>query len=308
MTMLFAAVLLTVTAFASPAFVRAEEPGAAARLTALANATRNEAGLGSLPTNAELVAGACVWAQHLADNNSIDHDSNLFASGGGLSDNWTKIGENTGAGGEIAPLHETFVAPAGQYSNFTDADFNAIGVCVRSDSAGQLFVVERFAAVSSKPVAAPARPPVTNPPATTRPPATNPPTTNPPATTAVPVPAPVTTVPVVTDTPVTAAATTVPVTTTTRPPLTAAPRPSTTTTTTTVSVEDPTTAMPAGTGPIWSAPPADETQVREVDDGLNIWTVIAGFMSILCAVAAAILLYGRKTVKPQPEADDYSNY
>lgn len=164
----------------------ATDPGSAeADFVARINQLRASRGLSTLSVDGELTSAARQWASTMAAKGEIFHASDLS---GGVSANWTKLGENVGVGGDVASLFQAFVDSPSHFENLVDPSYSRVGVGVVV-SGDRIFTTHRFMAVG------PTAPPPTSPPTTTTPPTTAPPTTTPPTTAAPSTTAPTTTAP-----------------------------------------------------------------------------------------------------------------
>jgi predicted ribosomally synthesized peptide with SipW-like signal peptide len=118
------------------------------------NALRAATGVAALRTDAGLTSKARVWAQTMADRNTIWHS----VLSDGITADWQKLGENVGMGGTVDGLHIAFVNSLHHYENLVDPAFDSIGVGVVR-AGDTLFVAEEFmqtrAPKASRPVAVP---------------------------------------------------------------------------------------------------------------------------------------------------------
>lgn len=158
-------------------------PGAEGDFVARINDARAGRGLAPLAVDGELTGIARRWSQRMADEQRLSHNPNLSRE---VSQNWEKLAENVGFGGDVATIHDAFMNSSAHRANILDGALTHIGVGVVVDGAGQLWVTEVFMRLRG----ASAPPPTTAPPppTTARPrPAPAPP---PPPTTAPPAPEP----------------------------------------------------------------------------------------------------------------------
>ena len=189
------------------------------KLLSLTNSVRASAGAPGLALDGTLSSIARGWAQVMASQNQISHNSNYRNQVENAGFNWRALAENVGMGPTVDIVHQALLNSPSHYTNIVNATYTKVGIGIVT-SGGYVWVVQNFLAVAgSAPAPAPAPAPEPTP-APTSPPA-------PPRTSA----------------PVTA------------PPTTAAPRPTTTTTTeppTTTTTEPPTTtttvALPPPSG------------------------------------------------------------
>jgi uncharacterized protein YkwD len=124
------------TAAPSGNFNSAAEADFAARI----NGLRASVGKPALAGNGELNNYARWWAKYMADHNSFAH-SDI----GTLLDPWTIVGENIGAGGNVAGIFGALVNSPGHYNNMVEARFTAVGVGVYIDASGKLWTAHIFA-------------------------------------------------------------------------------------------------------------------------------------------------------------------
>ena len=176
----------------------------------LINGLRASRGLAPLQVSGEQTGLAQQRAEINAANNQLAHTPSLPA---GVSENWTNLGENVGAGGSVDTIWNAFLSSPRHFANLTNPGFTHIGIGVASNGSTQ-YVVHRFMALGAPaPAPAPAPEPVAQP---DPPVIAAPPPTRPPVVVTQPPRPPVTQAPVI-------VTTTVPVVTT--PPTTAAPEP-----------------------------------------------------------------------------------
>ncbi len=147
------------------------------------NGLRAQVGVAPLATDGQLMAGAQSWADHMAATQALSHDTNLA---GGVTSNWTKLGENVGAGAANPTIWGAFLASAQHYANLVDPAFNRVGVGV-AYAGGVQWTCQRFMAVAGA-AAAPAPRPAPRP-------APGPAPSSPPTTLPAPPPAPTPVVP-----------------------------------------------------------------------------------------------------------------
>lgn len=180
------AVLLLVTTALTPTTVSAQSASDEATFISRVNQVRANNGLPALIQNNELTSLSRGWAQAQRDGVCgegvfICHANPISE---GVTQNWEKLGENVGTGGDVLAVMDAFVASPGHFANIVDPAFTHIGVGVVWDG-NRLFTTHRFMTLRT---AEPAPPPPTAAPTTT----TTPPTTAP-STTAATSPSPPTT-------------------------------------------------------------------------------------------------------------------
>jgi uncharacterized protein YkwD len=145
------------------------------------NELRTRRGLPALAPHPQLVAQARSWAATMAARGAISHAPDLSV---GIDEDWSKLGENVGRGGDVQRIFDAFVASPGHLANLLDPMFTHLGVGVVVAPDGVIYTVHRFMGIRA-PQPAPAPPPPPPPPPTD-PVATTAPATSAPATTSVP--------------------------------------------------------------------------------------------------------------------------
>ena len=198
-------VLMMAAVGIAPTPVAAQSASDEASFIALINQVRAGQGLPPLIQNNELTGLARSWTQSQANGVCPGDDFICHASplDSGVTQSWTKLGENVGTGPNVSDVMDAFIASPGHYENIIDPAFTHVGVGVVWDGA-RLYTTHRFMALSSTqatttttttraPATTAAPTPTTRAPATTAAPT---PTTTAPATTAAPTPT--TTAPAVT--------------------------------------------------------------------------------------------------------------
>ena len=124
------------TAAPAGSFNAAAESDFASRI----NGLRASVGKPALAGNGELQNYARWWAKYMAEHNSFAH-SDI----GTLLNPWTIVGENIGAGGNVAGIFGALVNSPGHYNNMVEARFTAVGVGVYIDASGKLWTAHVFA-------------------------------------------------------------------------------------------------------------------------------------------------------------------
>jgi hypothetical protein len=130
---------------------------------AMINQLRASRGLPALRVDAELTGHGRAWAQRMAEAGGISHNPH-FASQ--VQQNWRKVGENVGVGGDVASLFDAFVASPTHLANLVHPEFTHIGVGV-VHAGGRIWTSHQFmvlfpeapaaaAPVSATPAVAPA--------------------------------------------------------------------------------------------------------------------------------------------------------
>jgi hypothetical protein len=164
------------------------------------NNIRAQNGVGPLQISAEESGLAQQRSQINASNNTLVHTSDLTA---GVTENWTKLGENIGVGGSTSAIGTAFVNSPSHFANLVEPRYTHIGigvVWVTDPATGQQtqWVTHRFIAIAgapsggtntttpggattspTPPITQAPRPKVTAPPVTTAPVTTQPPITEP---------------------------------------------------------------------------------------------------------------------------------
>ncbi len=115
-------------------------------LVGATNSLRASQGLAPLSVDGNLTGKASSWAAHMAAAGTISHSS--LASG--ISEPWSRLGENVGMGPNLCAIQQAFVASPAHYRNLTDPGFRYVGVGVVSSN-GTLFVAVEFMQPASQP-------------------------------------------------------------------------------------------------------------------------------------------------------------
>ena len=152
MRKVFAAVLgavliATLSALANPMPAQAADSGAEAAFVSRINGIRAEHGLGPLAVYGELHSVARDWTDQMVANGGISHNPNLATD---VQEDWTKLGENVGVGGDVDSIMQAFKNSPSHYRNLVDPAFNYIGVGVTYDSAGRLYTTHDFMALNEQ--------------------------------------------------------------------------------------------------------------------------------------------------------------
>jgi uncharacterized protein YkwD len=154
-----------VPALASPSRAVAAFPAtddAERQLFELLNGERAARSLQSLARVPLLDTAARNWSQFMTtggcvtrENRRLCHRTDLATIANQAAPNgWVRAGENVGLvpdGGTIQALHDAFVASPAHLANIAQKDYNAVGVGVRYDPSGTLFVTYEFLATMGKP-------------------------------------------------------------------------------------------------------------------------------------------------------------
>jgi hypothetical protein len=128
-------------ASASPA-VAASDP--AQDMLARTNQARADAGLGPLQWDGAAANVARAWTQNMANTGVLAHNPNLVSQiNGSVTNQWSRIGENVGYGGDTATLQNAFMNSPGHRANIM-GDYNRLGVGAVYDGAGRLWLTLDF--------------------------------------------------------------------------------------------------------------------------------------------------------------------
>lgn len=115
------------------------QAGPEGTLVSRINSSRSAAGKAPLETYWDLTDDARAHSAAMLNKGSIYHSPNL-ASVTGV---WEKLGENVGVGVDANSLHDGFMASSAHKSNIL-GDFNYVGVGVKTDDAGLMWVTVIF--------------------------------------------------------------------------------------------------------------------------------------------------------------------
>ena len=217
--------------------------GAEGSLISEINAERTSRGKAALQVYWDLTDDARAQANRMREQQSVFHHPDLAS----VTDDWYALAENVAAGGSIDGLMAAFMGSSAHRANILNSQFNYVGVGVKEDANGILWVSVIFMAGPDGLVDPPSTTTTTTT-TTTQPPSTTT-TTQPPSTTTTQPPSTTTTT---TQPPSTTTTTQPPSTTTTTQP------PGATTTTTTPPGSTTTTTVPPGDGsdPDGTGPPS----------------------------------------------------
>ncbi len=148
----------------TPAFA-ASAPSSAEQFIADINALRAQVGVGALSESSALDSIAAGWTVQIEAAGALSHNPDLAAS---APPNWRVLGENVGAGPNVADLQQAFTNSPEHYANMVNGSYNQIGVAVQIDSRGVMWVTEDYMDLPA-PVPAPAPARTTAPAQTTAP-------------------------------------------------------------------------------------------------------------------------------------------
>ena len=166
--MLFTGVLV----LGHPAPAGASDASAEASFVARVNSIRRSHGVAPLAVSGDLTGIARRWTDHMAANGNLSHNGNLANE---VSEDWTKLGENIGAGSDVDSIMNQFVSSGAHYNNMVDPAFNYIGVGVSYDASGQMYTTHDFMATADAPAPSAPAPSSAPTPRATRAPAPAPP-------------------------------------------------------------------------------------------------------------------------------------
>ena len=116
------------------------ETALADELLVLLNRTRVEAGIPALGVDRHLVTSADRQASSMAAAGTLFHQPLADE----LDLGWSRVGENVGFGPNAPAIHRALVASPGHYANLVNKHYDRVGVAVRTDDAGRLWVAEVF--------------------------------------------------------------------------------------------------------------------------------------------------------------------
>jgi hypothetical protein len=110
----------------------------------MVNDLRSSRGLAPLQLDANLSSLAQRWSEKMAADGAISHDPNLA---GGVTADWTKLGENVGTGTDRQGIWQAFLNSPPHLANLVDPQFTHIGIGT-TFVGDREFVVHRFMAVA----------------------------------------------------------------------------------------------------------------------------------------------------------------
>lgn len=109
----------------------------------LVNQSRAQNGLAPLKENVQLSIKADKWAQKLRDVCDLSH-SRLAD---GAPNEWMKLGENVGYGGNIDQVHVAYLNSPGHRANIMDSAYTQMGAAAvwgTCDGQHRVFTVQEF--------------------------------------------------------------------------------------------------------------------------------------------------------------------
>lgn len=108
------------------------------------NAERSDAGLRTLKMDPELSKVAKAQARRMARTSVLEHtDTEKLKN---RVTNWNILGENVGVGGTVSSLHRAFMDSPGHKANVLYNTFKRVGVGVKTDDDGRIWVAVLFEA------------------------------------------------------------------------------------------------------------------------------------------------------------------
>lgn len=129
---------------ASAATSTVDAPADEAQLVDLTNEARRAAGLPTLTPDAAAASVARNWARAMVANGGIRHNPDLVVHVDRyVTTEWTRIGENVGAGGSAQAIQDAFMASRTHRANVL-GEFNRIGVGAVRDGNGRLWLTVVF--------------------------------------------------------------------------------------------------------------------------------------------------------------------
>jgi hypothetical protein len=105
------------------------------------NGERSSRGLGTLTVDGELTSIARRWSGKMSASQQLSHNPNLSRE---VTQDWEKLAENVGFGGDVSTIHDAFMNSAPHRANILDPALTHVGVGVVVDGNGQLWVTEVF--------------------------------------------------------------------------------------------------------------------------------------------------------------------
>ncbi|MCC6438016.1 MAG: CAP domain-containing protein [Acidimicrobiales bacterium] len=114
--------------------------GPAAEFLDALNGLRTSLGLGPLSGDAALVASADAQVDVMLSGGTLAHQDLQDE----LAQGWMIVGENVGYGPNVDAIHQALVNSPGHYANLVNARFSRVGIVVKSDANGRLWVAQVF--------------------------------------------------------------------------------------------------------------------------------------------------------------------
>jgi uncharacterized protein YkwD len=128
-----------------------EEASAESQLLSMTNASRSQAGLGSLSESGRWLELARNHSEEMSVTNSIFHDPNLSGEAASIGC-WKRVGENVGRGFSIDAIHTALMNSPTHRANIL-GDFDELGVGVEIGPDGMIYMTQRFLKSCSIPAA-----------------------------------------------------------------------------------------------------------------------------------------------------------
>lgn len=114
--------------------------GAAAEFLASLNDLRARVGLASLSPDDRLIQSAAAQVDVMVDNATLSHQNLQDELGQG----WSIVGENVGYGPNTPAIHQALANSPGHYANMVNSRFDHVGIAVKVDGNGRLWVAQVF--------------------------------------------------------------------------------------------------------------------------------------------------------------------
>lgn len=109
----------------------------------MVNTARSSDGVAPVTADSELQAVAQRWAEHMAADGFITHNSNL---GNELGWTWSAWAENVGYGPSVGWIHGAFLNSPHHAQNMLEPAYGYIGVGVAYGGDGRVYVTQLFGA------------------------------------------------------------------------------------------------------------------------------------------------------------------
>lgn len=104
------------------------------------NALRASLGLAPLGGDSRLVASANGQVDVMIGSGTLAHQDLQDE----LAQGWMIVGENVGYGPNVDAIHQALVASPGHYANLVNDRFSRVGIVVKADAGGRLWVAQVF--------------------------------------------------------------------------------------------------------------------------------------------------------------------
>ena len=137
------------------AFPASADSGTEGQFISDTNSARADHGLRPYAVESDLTSVARRWAEHMARNNSLEHNPSYSSQ----VCCWSSIGENVGEGSSESSIQQAFMSSAPHRDNILSSSFTQVGIGTARSSDGTLYVDEVFRRPTHSAAApAPARP------------------------------------------------------------------------------------------------------------------------------------------------------